>query len=171
MSHILSRVIISIGSCFDTNTLTVLCPLKCLIIFISYFMAYLFRKKRVARRAVIHKSVPRQPRRVVCLSWGALGNKQGKKLRSLWPVPKCCLSVECLAQSVWFRSRGQVTNHPCSNQRWHLKITHYQRTLQVMDMRLIAVCIFFLAAHVAHSCSMAVNRESAGQYLGQFHYR
>jgi len=40
-----------------------------------------------------------------------------------------------------------------------------------MDMRLIAVCIFFLAAHVAHSCSMAVNRESAGQYLGQFHYR
>ena len=95
MSHILSRVIISIGSCFDTNTLTVLCPLKCLIIFISYFMAYLFRKKRVARRAVIHKSVPRQPRRVVSLlrrPWKQT-RKKNYVLFDLFQSVACLLSV------------------------------------------------------------------------------
>ena len=40
-----------------------------------------------------------------------------------------------------------------------------------MDMHLIAICVFLLGAHVARSCSMAINGESAGQYLGQFHYR
>merc|ERR1712241_1453702 len=36
---------------------------------------------------------------------------------------------------------------------------------------MIAIWVFLLGAHVTRSCSMAINRESAGQYLGQFHYR
>merc|ERR1711992_235298 len=39
-----------------------------------------------------------------------------------------------------------------------------------MNMQSITICIFLLALHVAYSCSMAINSESAGQYLGQFHY-
>lgn len=41
----------------------------------------------------------------------------------------------------------------------------------MVDMHLIAICVFLLVAHVAQSCSMAENSESTGQYLGQFHYR
>merc|ERR1712117_676376 len=42
---------------------------------------------------------------------------------------------------------------------------------KVMNMNLIVKSIILLAAHVAYSCSMAINSESARQYLGQFHYR